>query len=100
MAHYLWYYSEKYEIFAENISMLDTLKIALQVLKTKEVIIATVAMLLYANFVFYVAKYRKKPPKPRVKKVKAPPPAPTPPPKEKEEGEHEEKKEAPKEKKG
>lgn len=48
-----------------------------QVLLNPFVIGVAVFIILYVNFCFYVARYRKKPPKPKVKKA-APAPAPAP----------------------
>ena len=57
--------------------VLSILQIIRYVLTDKSVIIAAIGVLLYVNFAFYVASYRKKPPK--VKKVKpAAPPKPKP----------------------
>lgn len=67
-----------------NLSVMDVIS---AVLTNINVIIATIAVVLYLNFVVYVVRYRKKPPKVRNKKkviAQAPTPAP-----ESEEGEEE-----------
>lgn len=51
------------------------------------VIGTAIVIILYCNFMSYVARYKKKPPKPKKKSAAAPPP---PPKKEGEEGETEE----------
>lgn len=56
------------------------------VLLNPYVIGAAVAVLLYCNFVSYVARYKKKPPKPKKKHVE-PAPAPAPKPEGEEAGE-------------
>ena len=49
------------------------------VLTNSSVIIAAIAIILYLNFVIYVARYRKKPPKiKKKKKIVAEVPAPEP----------------------
>ena len=47
-----------------------------EVLKSPIVIGTTLAIILYLNFVFFVAHYKKKPPKPKKRRVVAPAPAP------------------------
>ena len=63
------------------------LPVILGVLKNPLVIISSVAVILYLNFVFFVARYVKKPAKP--KKRKEPKPAPAKKQEEKKEGEDE-----------
>lgn len=46
-----------------------------EVLKSPIVIGTTLAIILYLNFVFFVAHYKKKPPKPKKRHVVAPVPA-------------------------
>lgn len=46
-----------------------------EVLKSPIVIGTTLAIILYLNFVFFVAHYKKKSPKPRKPRVVAPTPA-------------------------
>lgn len=49
--------------------------VVLGVLKNPIVIISAAAIILYLNFVFFVARYVKKPPRPRVRRApKAEPP--------------------------
>ena len=49
--------------------------VILGVLKNPLVIITAAAIILYLNFVFFVARYVKKPPKPKRRKAPAPAPA-------------------------
>lgn len=67
--------------------VLSLLHIIRYVLTDKNVIIAAVGVLLYVNFAFYVANYRKKPPK--VKKTR-PVAQPKPKPKAEEASDDEE----------
>lgn len=50
-----------------------------EVLKSPIVIGTTLAIILYLNFVFFVAHYKKKPPKPRKPRAVSPAPAPAKP---------------------
>ncbi len=61
--------------------------VVLGVLKNPITIISAAVIILYLNFVFFVARYVKKPPKP--KKRKEPKPAPAKKEAEKKEGEGE-----------
>lgn len=54
-------------------NLIDVIK---AVLTNPLVIFATVVVVLYLNFVMYVIRYRKKPPKVRAKKVVTPAPKP------------------------
>ena len=63
------------------------LPVILGVLKNPITIISAAVIILYLNFVFFVARYVKKPPKP--KKRKEPKPAPAKKEAEKKEGEDE-----------
>ncbi len=54
------------------------ISVFLKILTNKTVIITTVLVFLYIDFICYVARYRKKPPRPKVKKVAAPAPAAAP----------------------
>lgn len=56
----------------------DVIEVVTSVLTDMDVIVAAVAVVLYLNFVIYVVRYRKKPPKVRQKK-RVPAPAATPP---------------------
>ncbi len=61
-------------------SVSDVIPVATRVLLNPYVIGAAIAVILYINFVYFVAKYRKKPPQPKRKKViAAPAPAPAAP---------------------
>lgn len=57
-----------------NMKIGAMMPVVLGVLKNPIVIISSVAIILYLNFVFFVARYVKKPPRPKRKKVAAPPP--------------------------
>ena len=60
------------------------LPVVLGVIKNPIVIITAAVIILYLNFVFFVARYVKKPPRP--KRRKAPAPAPAKKEEEKKEG--------------
>ena len=79
----------KRAFFADNYTMKigAMLPVILGVLKNPLVIISSVAVILYLNFVFFVARYVKKPAK--AKKKKAPKEAPAKKQEEKKEGEDE-----------
>jgi len=64
--------------------------IIIGVIKDVRVIGTVVAMLLIVEFAKYVTTYKKKAPKPKVKKVSAPKPAPAPEPAAEEEAPPEE----------
>lgn len=53
----------------------DVMEVVASVLTNMDVIIAAVAVVLYLNFVVYVVRYRKRPPRPRQKKRIAAAPA-------------------------
>ena len=55
------------------------LPVVIAVIKSKPVIMATIAVFLYIDFVFFVARYRKQPKiKAKKRSVAAPAPAPAP----------------------
>ena len=54
------------------------ISVFLKILTNKTVIITTVLVFLYIDFICYVARYRKKPPRPKVKRISAPAPAAAP----------------------
>ncbi len=60
-------------------SVSEVIPVVLAVVKSKPVILATIAVFLYVDFVFFVARYRKQP-KVKAKKsiAKAAEPAPAP----------------------
>lgn len=66
--------------------MSEILPIILSVLKNKYVILAAIVCFLLMDFASYVCRYRKKPPKQKIKKTAA---KSAPPPQENDEGEGE-----------